>query len=263
MRIGDLDLTLPPEHDLPFFVRRDPTYDHYAMDVVRTLTRGSVAPAVIDVGANVGDTAITMLATRPDLRVLSVEGSPRFAEYLQRNLAPHTDRATWRIGFVGSVGSQAHYRQQGSTGGFQGDGVEVDDWISPAELLAEAPPHDYLIWKSDIDGFDIHVLVQHWGDIDGGCDAIWFEYDPSRTLGDRSDIDRLIQLLAASGRRLLVHDNLGKLMFELPCAAAPTVLPGLNDWLSVQFSSHLVVPYLDIWAVREPNRESAADDTRA
>ncbi|MGD8150015.1 hypothetical protein [Ornithinimicrobium sp. Y1694] len=245
-------LVLPPDHDLPFYIRRDPTYDTYAIGLVRDLVADAESPVVIDIGANVGDTAIGMLSANPRLSVLSVEGSSRFVEYLSENLAPYPDRAMWMHSFVGPISGVAAYQEFGSTGGFQGgEGATiVDSWVSPAELLACVADHDYVIYKSDIDGFDIHVLAQYWSDIEPRCDVIWFEYDPVRTLGDRADIARLLDLLAASGRELWVYDNLGRRMFTCAATEAPQIIGGLNDWLQAGFAGHLVVPYLDIWAVR-------------
>lgn len=256
--VKGLELHLPPEHDLPFFQRRDPTYDTYAIELVRNLVAGADRPAVIDVGANVGDTAVAMLAADPRLTVLSVEGSPRFAPYLERNLMPHADRASWRIGFVGPVGTRTRYQTSGSTGGFQlgtpevthQDSQQITEWITPRELIAAMADSDLLIYKSDIDGFDIHVLADHWDDIDARCAAIWFEYDPARTLGDPGDVGRLLEQLAQSRRTLWVYDNLGRRMFTCPASQAPEVLGGLAEWLSEGFRTHLSVPYLDVWAVR-------------
>ncbi|HBH56288.1 MAG TPA: hypothetical protein DDY46_06775 [Kocuria sp.] len=91
-------------------------------------------------------------------------------------------------GFVGPVGTRVSFSRAGSTGGFQpdeGSGEHtVEDWVSPALLLEMPAPEDLVVCKSDIDGFDIHVLAHHWNAIDARCDAVWFEYDSPRTLGD-------------------------------------------------------------------------------
>lgn len=265
MQVEGLSLHLPPEHDLPFFQRRDPTYDAYATDLIRRLVSGSSSPAVIDVGANVGDTAVAVLAADARIRVLAVEGSPRFLPYLERNLSPHADRASWRIGFVGPVGDRVRYTSFGSTGGFRASSFPTSDsgqdsvtqWITPRELIGDVGETDFLVFKTDIDGFDIHVLAEHWADIDAASDVIWFEYDPARTLGDPVDIERLHQALAASGRRLLVYDNLGRRMFTIEGALAPEVLGGMSRWLAEGLRSHFTIPYLDIWAIRPDHRVDA------
>ncbi|RKQ36838.1 hypothetical protein C1C97_004315 [Kocuria tytonis] len=121
--IGSVEIVLPPEHDLPFYQRRDPTYDAYAIGHLARLAAG--------------------------------------------------DRV-------------------------------VVDWISPESLLAIPAPYG----------------------------------------------ERLIQALAESGRTLLVHDNLGRRMVELP----PGDTAGLRTpsrWLHEQVDGHVVVPYLDVRALTD------------
>ena len=251
--IGDHTLVLPPEHDLPFYQRRDPTYDTYAVDVLAGIAGAAGRTLVVDLGANVGDTALAALAASPLIDVTAVEGDPRFVAYLRRNLGGLGDRATIVDGFVGPVGNATTFARHGSTGGFQGGAADesygVTSWVLPADLLEGSDAYDAVVWKSDIDGFDIHLLVDHWAVIDGRCQVLWFEYDPVATLGDRDDIERLVGLLEGSGRRLSVYDNLGRPMVDLePGSATGTGLRSLTAWLFAQREGHLTVPYVDIWA---------------
>ena len=98
--IGDHTLVLPPEHDLPFYQRRDPTYDAYAIEVLAGIAGAAGRTLVVDLGANVGDTALAALAASPLIDVTAVEGDPRFVTYLRRNLAtsapgPPSWTASW------------------------------------------------------------------------------------------------------------------------------------------------------------------------
>jgi FkbM family methyltransferase len=253
-RIGGHPVVLPPSHDLPFYQRRDPTYDDYAIGLLAGLAAAAERTLVIDVGANVGDTAVAALSAAPSIDVVSVEGAEAFTAYLRRNVAQFGDRARVIDGFVGPIGSDVTYSHDGSTGGFQHvirqDTVDVATWVEPAALLALRRGHDQVIWKSDIDGFDIHVLVQHWDVIDAGCRVLWFEYDPASTLGDPADTERLIELLGDSGRDLWVYDNLGRHMVDLRGGPmAETVLRDLTRWLQEQRDGYVAVLYLDVWAV--------------
>ncbi len=253
--IAGLPVVLPPGHDLPFYQRRDPTYDLYAVDVLRAVAAGHGRVLVVDVGANVGDTTLTALAADPAIRVRAVEGDPGFAAYLRRNVARFGDRVEVVERFVGPVGAARSFVRDGSTGGFRGGpagaaGVEPH-WVRPADLLADAADHDLVVWKSDIDGFDIHVLAEHWAVLDAACAVVWFEFDPVGTLGDRGDVARLVELIGDSGRGITVHDNLGRRMLAVaPGPAVSEVLAGLAAWLGQVRSGHLTVPYLDVWAWR-------------
>jgi FkbM family methyltransferase len=253
--VGGHPLTLPPEHDLPFYQRRDPTYDTYAIEVLENVAASGGRTLVIDLGANVGDTAVAALSASPEIDVVAVEGDPRFVGYLRRNLEDFGSRATIVDAFVGPVGQATTFVRHGSTGGFGAGAADasydVTSWVSPDELLAHAEGHDRVVWKSDIDGLDIHLLVECWSVIDGRCDVLWFEYDPVATLGDRDDVERLVDLLAGSGRWLRVYDNLGRAMVDLaPGPATASGLRQLTAWLFAQRNGHVTVPYVDVWAFR-------------
>lgn len=249
--IGGHPVALPPGHDLPFFQRRDPTYDAYAAELLRELADGAGRMLVIDVGANVGDTAVEALAAASNIEVVAVEGDPEFAAYARRNLAQFGGRARVVEGFVGPAGS--HYsRANATTGGFAGGHVgatEITEWVTPGDLLVDASSFDEVLWKSDIDGYDVHVLAQHWEKIHAACHTLWFEFDPIHTLGDRSDVAALITLLAESGRELRVFDNLGREMVRLTAGeGVRNGLTAINNWLWKQPEGHVTVPYVDIWA---------------
>ncbi len=258
--IGGIRITLPPGHNLPFYQKRDPTYDAYAISILRDLAAHDRLLTVIDVGANVGDTAAAILASNPNTSVISVEGDPCFVSYLHRNLRPHARRATVVEGFVGPVGTHVSYSRHGTTGGFNTTGTEDDqqvlDWITPEHLVQRAPDDHLVVWKSDIDGFDIHVLVEHWDAIMRRCEVLWFEYDPASTLGNRSDIVLLLDLLADSGLVCLVYDNLGRKMLTLgPGVHQSRALGALTGWLMEQRDGHVCVPYVDIWALTPDQAE--------
>ena len=264
--IGGQPVVLPPAHQLPFYQRRDPTYDSYADTLVRRIASISGHVHVVDLGANVGDTAVGVLEAHPGVSVTCVEGDVGFLTYLHTNTSGYGDRVQVVEGFVGPVGNRRHYRRAGGTGGFQGgtaqDQAPVEEWIRPAELLASVPRDRTLVWKSDIDGFDIHVLAEHWERISSACDVLWFEYDPVATLGDRADVGRLIDLLADSGRVVHAYDNLGRRLVTLE-AGVPvrTGLQSLTSWLHQQRHGHVTVPYLDLWAVTPTLAAALAEPT--
>lgn len=250
--IGGHPVVLPPGHDLPFYQRRDPTYDTYAGAVLHELAAQVDRMLVIDVGANVGDTAVEALSASPNIEVVAVEGDSSFADFARRNVAQFGGRGRVVEGFVGPVGSRVHFTSTSSTGSFKGsadDGPEVTEWVTPALLLADASSYDEVVWKSDIDGFDIHVLVNHWEDITRACGTLWFEYDPVSTLGDRDDIAVLIDRLTDSGREVRVFDNLGRELVRLsPGEGVRYGLTSITNWLLQQREGHIVVPYVDVWA---------------
>ena len=80
-RIGSVELELPLSHELPFYRHDHPSYDRQL---------GAIAAAlggpVVDVGANVGDTAAA-IREESGVPILCVEGDPTFFDLLERNAA--------------------------------------------------------------------------------------------------------------------------------------------------------------------------------
>ena len=72
------DVALPPSHDLPFDQRRDPTYDSYAIPVLAHLAASTSRMMAVDLGVNVGDSAVAALSATDNIDVIAVEGDDTF-----------------------------------------------------------------------------------------------------------------------------------------------------------------------------------------
>lgn len=244
---------LPPEHNLPFYQHRDPSYDAYAEELLAWLSPREVT--LVDVGANVGDTAVAALSSGSHVRVRSVEGHPPFVSYLRRNVSQFGSRAEVVDRFVGPVAGMNGFAEGNGTGHLTADsglsGSAPHRWVTPGELLVGIDT-DIVIWKSDLDGLDIHVLVEHWQTIVTRCSVLWFEFDPQAMLGDPGDLERLVELISSSGLSLRIYDNLGRPMVRVPAGRpAADALLDLADWLEQQRWGHVSTPYCDVWAVTE------------
>jgi FkbM family methyltransferase len=261
--IGRYDATLPASHLLPRLQAFFPAYDVYAGRLLQALCGGSTNPLLIDIGANVGDTALLALDAVDDLEVLSVEGDPFFLGYLNANLRQAGKRASVVPQFVAtSQRSDLAFSSDRSTGGFvKADGQSTTDFISAADLLERAAGHDLLIWKSDIDGLDIDVLHGSWAEIDAAATAIWFEFDPFMDIDGGAKIPELTDLIAKSGRVAAIFDNTGVPMMTVEASAVPDVLQGLTRWMGVP-SIPGETSYLDVWLIRPELAHREADGWR-
>ncbi len=245
-QIAGHDVRLPPGHLLPEFQRFAPSYDVYAGALLAEIAADE-AVRVIDIGGNVGDTAVLALAASPNIKVTSVEGSAFFLPYLRANVAPFGGRVSVVDKFVGEPGERIAYTHNGSTGGFAASNSEGrEDFVAPEALLDEQPIRT--VWKTDTDGYDIPLLIDHWEAI-RACEVVWFEFDVEMTDGGLAAAARLAGLLSEDGRHILVFDNFGRFMFSTSDASA---LTGLASW-QVRLSGSLVpsVRYFDVWACQE------------
>jgi len=82
---GPFLLECDSSHHLPRILRTVPNFGRNLADVVNALEAHE--PHVIDVGANIGDTAILLARFAPGAKVLCIEGDARFMSDLTRNTA--------------------------------------------------------------------------------------------------------------------------------------------------------------------------------
>jgi len=189
--VQGVSLLLPWSHRLPDFADRHPTYGRNLVAVAEAIA--SCTPGrwtMVDVGANVGDSALQVLA-RVDADVLCVEGDPRWLEYLRFNVA-FDQRISIEPSLVVVDGSNAvltPVRSHGTTTflpGGPGRNASIRQVLAdelPARHTGLAPVR---LVKSDTDGFDTRIVPGLAGAWRDDRPALFFEYDPalSRAAGD-------------------------------------------------------------------------------
>src|SRR5580704_12731074 len=88
-RVQGVDLYLPWSHALPDFALLGPRYGQNLIALAVALDKGSEPGGgpmrVLDIGANIGDSAAQIIATTGS-EVLCVEGDPYWVDFLHRNL---------------------------------------------------------------------------------------------------------------------------------------------------------------------------------
>lgn len=187
-RVQGVELYLPWSHTLPDYARSRATYGQNLVELAASLAERYAGEfTVVDVGANVGDSALQILR-RVSGRVLSVEGDPYWARYLRMNtgdeprvtvveaLLTATDEDRTDVTAVRGSGTTS-FKPASS-------GSQSAQPLSISRLYAEHPEFaDARLIKSDTDGFDtmlIPALANAW--INAGP-VLYFEFDPRMTRG--------------------------------------------------------------------------------
>lgn len=228
--VQGVELYLPWSHLLPDYARSCPTYGQnlvrLAAELHRLAPEGAGPLRVLDVGANIGDSAAQILAST-DAEVLCVEGDPYWADYLRLNLAdnPHAtiaqvlltaERGEWGAASPVRVRGTTHFVQDAA-------GPEAMPAVSVRELRTQHPDFDRLdLVKSDTDGFDailVPAIAQTWAD---SGPVLFFEFDPILTrAADSRDPNEMWTRLADLGyTRLAIWDNGGDPLGQLDIADA-------------------------------------------
>jgi FkbM family methyltransferase len=207
--VQGVEMVLPWSHRLPDYATWGPRYGQNLVDVARLLAeRGSLT--VLDVGANVGDSALQILHAA-DARVLCVEGDRAYLTFLHRNV--DADERVTVVEVLLTPEDQESGRTAVRTGGttrfVDGRGEDAMPTVSAARLRAEHPEFaDLRLVKSDTDGYDVELvpaIAEAWAD---ARPVLFFEYDPYLTrLAGLDPVSVWPRLERLGYRRVAVWDN--------------------------------------------------------
>jgi FkbM family methyltransferase len=84
-RIGDILISLPINHSLPYHWKFHPQYSTNVGRVAKICMQKYSEGVIIDIGANIGDTAAIIRSNSVKNRIVSVEGVKKFYDILQAN----------------------------------------------------------------------------------------------------------------------------------------------------------------------------------
>lgn len=234
--VQGVPLYLPWTHLLPDFARARPTYGQNLVELAKGLARNEPQLTLLDVGANVGDSALQVLHHVPDAVALCVEGDHYWLGYLRRNVAANP-RVTVAGAFLAaddsteSSAALSAVRGGGTTKFVPGASDDAVRRVSVDELRKQYPAFDRVrLVKSDTDGFDPELVVaiaETWSD---AGPVLFFEFDPGLARevagGDPNLVwDRLAELGYA---RVAVWDNTGDSLGQLDIRAARAAAAGLE-----------------------------------
>jgi FkbM family methyltransferase len=154
--LGRVPVTMHSRHDLltvnEVFCRRD-----YGTPA------GSV---IVDVGANIGISALYFLTRNPDCHVWCFEPNPANVVRLRQNLAPYLDRVTIRQAAVGLERGQMGFYVEptGRYGRLQDGQGELVDVVTVADVLAEVGRSVDFV-KIDTEGSEPELVAELLGKV--------------------------------------------------------------------------------------------------
>lgn len=265
-RIGRFELVLSPDHRLDEYQHDYRLTDAALGELARLGAAKYPDFAVIDIGANVGDTA-AMLCRYQDVPVLCIEGHPSFLALLRLNLArlpAGIEIAECVIGPAAGKIPLAQLRQHNGTASLRVDAAARPHhaWIPMrplADVLEEHPrfARPRLI-KTDTDGADFDILLSSLDVIRVSHPILHFEYVPNvRTDGIVRSIEVIAALQGAGYGEFIVYDNFGNLL-ETVTRDAVERFADLNRYLlSHALFGRKDIHYLDVCAFSPADRDLA------
>ncbi|BBZ39207.1 hypothetical protein MCNS_22700 [Mycobacterium conspicuum] len=224
--VQGVHLAMPWSHRLPGNARLWPTYGQNLVALAAGLGEVDRPLGVIDVGANIGDSAAQIL-TKVDARVLCVEADPEYLPYLERNVGSD-HRCVIAFGLLvvdvaeasglGAVrsGGTTHFAKDGAGGAAVA--------LAVAELPSRYPdlPRIRLI-KSDTDGYDTTLIPPLARAYAQSRPVLFFEYDPylTRNAGKPDPAAVWTELRDAGYSDVGIWNNFGKPIEFLPIDEVP------------------------------------------
>jgi FkbM family methyltransferase len=196
---------------------------------------------VVDIGANVGDTAAIVRA-HSAAPVLCVEGDDVFLELLARNVGQLGDVEVERAFVCGSepqTGSGRVERARGTARLIGGNPL-----AKPLPAILEAHPRFArpLLIKLDTDGMDVPIITANLDLLERLRPALFFEYDPY--LGATSDV--FVALSHKHYDRALVFENTGEYRETLQLSDVARAAA-----LHAEYTGHEGRRYVDVCALPE------------
>jgi FkbM family methyltransferase len=253
---GKFILDIPDNHRILDIHRKDILYDRLHCFAIELLAKRRPNGVLLDIGANVGDSAALMasVASNP---IVAVEGSDEFLPYLRRNAAMIGAQVSIIDKFVNvpalNAVALAYEARPGSgalklAGSIPGESLPDSRFIDVSSVLAHCKtisPETALV-KCDTDGCDGFIVSELLQKV---AAPIYFECDTTDLVGDaESPWPALFKQLDSANYSIVIWDNSGLPMCAVDQGVG-SLLRDLSGYIHMQHCVGLTkIYYLDVLA---------------
>lgn len=239
---NNIKLAMPFSHTLPLNQKTYPTYDMQLHSIAHHIYSKDGKLNMIDVGANIGDTAV--LTNMPNASYLLIEGEKSYANLIKTNISYNFHKATIRnisMGgghnknlplnpaetlplfiishtFLGDNDEQSAYTisLQDGSGKLINDKHNSSVQIQTLDSVVSKADFSPNFIKIDTDGFDFKVLRGAFKTLTYFKPTIFFEWDKNHLQAQNEDFLSIFPKLNKLGyEQLLIFDNFGVLLCVL------------------------------------------------
>jgi len=214
-QIEDYSLTLSSGHTLPDFQKDHKLYDRFLPCLTKYL---SVEQTIIDVGANIGDTAF-LIRSSSDAKIVCVEGSEKFFGYLVDNINSLPVKKGNNINcihaLVGTQNNKGSLKHINGTAKVVKDDSHKADSNNSMSLNEIAKTVDNLtLVKVDTDGFDYDVLISGLKSISKEEPILFWE-NVIENEDQLKSYNKMYQELSLLGyTKIYIFDNFGNILLS-------------------------------------------------
>ncbi|MBN2425706.1 MAG: FkbM family methyltransferase [Calditrichaceae bacterium] len=251
-KIGKYEIEIPPDFALPVFQQSFKLYDRFLPVLAKNLNGEKV---IIDVGANIGDTAIAMIQNCKN-PVICIEPSDTFFSYLEKNLLRIESEYPSRVKtFKTLVGTGLITGFLDHTKGGTASLKVTKDSDSITHVALDKIIDDVsniLLLKVDTDGYDFDVIRSAEEILSHSEPILFWENEISEDF-QHTGFNDLYDLLEKKGYKYIyIFDNFGNLMTE---EATFATLRNINSYVysMKKYNCTRTIYYTDILASTEKN----------
>lgn len=231
-------------HDLPFNLKQHPTYSQNLGQVAQLIAKKYPNFSVIDVGANVGDSA-AIVQHRVKAPVLCIEGNPKFLPLLIQN-SKQLHAISIEASFVGETVTKVKPVNQLGTAYLKEDAngltiATISSVIEKHPAFATAK-----LLKIDTDGFDNKIIRGAAAFLKQSKSSIFFEYDPFYLSKQQENGPAIFDFLVELGYyKWVIFDNHGRYMLTLS-EKDRHLFENLHQYFNQEGKV-----YMDIWVLHQ------------
>jgi FkbM family methyltransferase len=261
--LGGHEIVLPRGHRLDWYRLRHRRYDEPVSDLCSILLKKYPELYVIDIGANVGDTAALMVKNT-NVSVLCIEGNTVYIPLLKTNLGRVSQSSEIEQSYVGAedVLVAARVSTGAGTASIELEngidkGPDVIQLRSLSSILATHPRfQNARLLKIDTDGMDAKIIAASSDVLERMRPIVYTEYSPIGPLEVQRECRATFDLLARFGyAHFHIFDNFGNHMLRLS-ASESKHLDELSAYLrSSRMDLKPAVFYYDICAMTEQDSD--------
>jgi FkbM family methyltransferase len=251
--VGNYRILLPSSHKLPEYQKSFRNYDKKLKSIIQAIERDKEYGTIIDIGANIGDTA-AYIRSFSKSTIYCIEGDSFYLEYLRKNIhsIPNVKLINYYIKGRKPTTNYQVIRSNGTARLLQSEKDESDTIIkmkSLDEMLIEnlIEPGSIELIKIDTDGSDFDIILANKELIESFKPSIYFEYDINYNEIDLLDSIETINFFQSIGYKFIVYDNFGNLLSMVKNKECD-VFEGFNHYLKSCRDNGGGIFYFDVFA---------------
>lgn len=212
--IGKYKIEIPPKHTLPDNQKKHKLYDRFLPILAKYLTSQKI---IVDVGSNIGDTAIAVLQ-QCENPIICIEPSDFFFPYLEKNLKKLTNKYLRRMKIFNKFAGtgKIYGKLDHSLCGTATLRISTDtkgNTHIPLDNLIEDTSNVILI-KVDTDGFDFDVIKSAEKILSDSEPILYWENQITEEFQYKGFIELYTLLIKKGYKYIYIFDNYGNLITE-------------------------------------------------